>query len=221
MQTRMASMTRDAEGWRDRVEYMRTAMHVQANVSDQDAGDHRLVSHDSCSGRTPCCRNRRWTCPVTRTRCVLSAATRRISCTWSTTCRGRTGCRSARLRRKNGYRVDSQFRDRNKITRLDPKTGEMQDFKVPNVGTAAIHSAVPAPDGSVWLAEQGRTSSGAGIPTRSKSPNIRMRFFPAKKAWAKAGTKHTVRLDPSGNAWGERAAAHEIRSRNAEIHALR
>ena len=29
----------------------------------------------------------------------------------------------------------------NKITRLDPKTGEMQDFPVPNVGTAAVHSA--------------------------------------------------------------------------------
>ncbi len=32
---------------------------------------------------------------------------------------------------------------RTKLRRLDPKTGEMQDFSVPNVGTAAIHSAVP------------------------------------------------------------------------------
>src|ERR1700690_4194626 len=39
-QTRMASVTRDADGWRDRVEYMRTAMHFSlAKVTDQDADD--------------------------------------------------------------------------------------------------------------------------------------------------------------------------------------
>ncbi len=36
----------------------------------------------------------------------------------------------------------------NKIARLDPTTAEIKEFPVPNVGTAAIHSAVPAPDGS-------------------------------------------------------------------------
>ena len=57
----------------------------------------------------------------------------------------------------------------NKITRLDPKTGEMQDFSVPNVGTAAIHSAVPAADGSVWLAEQGSDKLGRWDPTTQKA----------------------------------------------------
>src|SRR5713101_7345282 len=37
----------------------------------------------------------------------------------------------------------------NRIGRLDPKTGKVDEFPVPNVGTAAIHSAVPASDGSV------------------------------------------------------------------------
>ena len=34
-QTRMASVTRDAEGWRDRVDYMRTAMHFSLLESDR------------------------------------------------------------------------------------------------------------------------------------------------------------------------------------------
>jgi hypothetical protein len=39
-QTRMASVTRDADGWRDRVEYMRTAMHYNLpRLADQDAED--------------------------------------------------------------------------------------------------------------------------------------------------------------------------------------
>ena len=39
-QTRMASVTRDADGWRDRVEYMRTAMHYNLpRLTDQEAED--------------------------------------------------------------------------------------------------------------------------------------------------------------------------------------
>ena len=39
-ETRMASVTRDADGWRDRVEYMRTAMHFNVyNLTDKDADD--------------------------------------------------------------------------------------------------------------------------------------------------------------------------------------
>ena len=39
-QSRMASVTRDEEGWRDRVEYMRTAEHYAlSNITDQNADD--------------------------------------------------------------------------------------------------------------------------------------------------------------------------------------
>jgi len=46
------------------------------------------------------------------------------------------------------------FGSGNRIGRLDPNTGEVEEFVAPNKGTAGIHSAVPAPGGSVWLAEQ-------------------------------------------------------------------
>jgi mono/diheme cytochrome c family protein len=39
-QSRMAAVRRDAEGWKDRVEYMRTAMHFSLyRITDQDADD--------------------------------------------------------------------------------------------------------------------------------------------------------------------------------------
>jgi streptogramin lyase len=65
---------------------------------------------------------------------------------------------------KDGYLWIPDFGVANKITRLDPKTGDMQDFSAPNVGTAAIHSAVPAPDGSVWLTEQASNKIGRWDP---------------------------------------------------------
>ena len=52
----------------------------------------------------------------------------------------------------------------NTIGWLDPKTGVIQEFKAPNQGAASIHSAVPAPDGSVWLAEQASNKLGRWDP---------------------------------------------------------
>ena len=70
----------------------------------------------------------------------------------------------------------------NRIGRLNPKTGAVDEYRVPNDSTAAIHSAVPAPDGSVWLTEQGANKLGAGTPRVQRSPNIRTSIFQAKKA---------------------------------------
>jgi streptogramin lyase len=61
----------------------------------------------------------------------------------------------------------------NKIGHLDPVTGEVREYPVPNLGTAAIHSAVPAADGSVWLTEQGSNKLGRWTPSPARSPNTR------------------------------------------------
>ena len=61
---------------------------------------------------------------------------------------------------KDGKYWAAYYGRANKIARLNPTTGDMQEFPVPNMGTAAIHSAVPAPDGSVWLTEQGSNKLG-------------------------------------------------------------
>jgi virginiamycin B lyase len=102
---------------------------------------------------------------------------------------------------KNGYLWIPNFGVANKITRLDPKTGEMQDFSVPNVGTASIHSAVPAPDGSVWLTETDANKLGRWDPNTQKITEYQDYYLPGKEGTVEGGSKHTVRIDPSGNAW--------------------
>ncbi len=88
----------------------------------------------------------------------------------------------------------------NKISRLDPKTGQMQDYSVPNMGTAAIHSAVPAPDGSVWLTEQGSNKLGQWDPQTRVVTEYQDAYLPGKLGYG-AGSKHTLRYDGDGNVW--------------------
>lgn len=102
---------------------------------------------------------------------------------------------------KNGYVWIPNFGVANKITRLDPKTGEMQDFWVPNVGTATIHSAVPGPDGAVWLTETEPNKIGRWEPGTQKITEFQDQYLPGKEGNVGGGSKHTIRLDPSGNVW--------------------
>jgi virginiamycin B lyase len=78
----------------------------------------------------------------------------------------------------------------NKIARLNPQTGQMQEFPVPNVGTAAIHSAVPAPDGTVWFTEQGSNKLGKWDPNTQKVTEY-------QDNWP----KHTIQVAPDGMVW--------------------
>ena len=151
-QTRMASVTRDEDGWRDRVEFMRTAMHFNLPyLTDQDAADlasylARLFGPDSVLTKSPV------DMPGYKetVRPFSSDAMNIVYVEYDMPGPSRMPFSAAPARDGNIWIPN--FGVANKITRLDPKTGEMQDFSVPNVGTAAIHSAVPAADGSVWLA---------------------------------------------------------------------
>ena len=89
----------------------------------------------------------------------------------------------------------------NKITRLDPKTAEMQDFPVPNEGTAAVHSAVAAPDGSVWLTEQASDKLGRWDPATQKITEYQDAYAPGKEGREDGGSRHTVRIDSKGMVW--------------------
>jgi len=200
-QTRMASVTRDADGWRDRVEYMRTAMHFSlAKVTDQDADDiasylTKLFGQESVLPKSPA------DMPGYKdtVRPFSSDAMNIVYVEYDMPGPSRMPFSAAPD--KNGYLWIPNFGVANKITRLDPKTGEMQDFSVPNVGTAAIHSAVPAPDGSVWLAEQGSNKIGRWDPSTQKITEYQDPYLPGKEGVQEGGNKHTIRLDRAGNVW--------------------
>jgi virginiamycin B lyase len=200
-QTRMASVTRDADGWRDRVEYMRTAMHYNLpRLTDQDSDEiasylTSLFGPDSVLPKSPEDEPKF----KDTVRPFSSDALNIVYVEYDMPGPSRMPFSAAPD--KNGNVWIPNFGVANKITRLDPKTGEMQDFTVPNIGTAAIHSAVPAADGSVWLAEQGSNKLGRWDPVTQEITEYQDRYAPGKEGIGEGGEKHTVRLDPSGNVW--------------------
>ena len=102
---------------------------------------------------------------------------------------------------KNGHIWMPYYGRGNRIARLDPNTGEVQEFRVPNQGTAAIHSAVPAPDGTVWLTEQGSNKIGKWDPRTQTITEYQDAYVPGKEGNTTGGSKHTVRVDPNGYVW--------------------
>jgi len=189
-QTRLASVTRDADGWRDRVQYMRTTMgYGLARFTDQDASDlaaylTTLFGPDSVLPKS----SEEMPGYKDTVRPFSSDALNIVYVEYDMPGPSRMPFSAAPD--KNGYLWIPNYGAANKITRLDPKTGEMQDFSVPNIGTAAIHSAIPAPDGSVWLAEQASNKLGRWDPETQQITE-----------YQDTRSKHTVRVDSNGNIW--------------------
>ena len=203
-QSRMASVTRDEEGWKDRIAFMREAMHFSIflgpHFSDQDAAD--VASYlTSLFGPDSVLPKFASDMPGYKetVRPFSSEAMNIVYVEYDMP--GPTRMPFSAAPDKNGYMWIPNFGVANKITRLDPKTGEMQDFPVPNKGTAGVHSAVPALDGSVWLAEQGSNKLGRWDPVTQKITEYQDDYLPGKEGIEDGGSKHTVRLDPSGKVW--------------------
>ena len=200
-QSRMASVTRDADGWADRVQYMRTAMHFSfEHFTDQDASDvsaylTSLFGPDSVLPKSPA------DMPGYKetVRPFSSDALNIVYVEYDMPGPSRMPFSAAPD--KNGYLWIPNFSPSNKLTRLDPKTGAMQDYTVPNAGPAAMHSAVPAPDGSVWMAEQASNKLARWDPETKQITEFQDPYLPGKEGWGDGGQKHTVRFDPSGNVW--------------------
>jgi virginiamycin B lyase len=203
-QSRMASVTRDEDGWKDRVAYMREAMHFSIflgpHFNDQDAADvasylTSLFGPDSVLPKSPADMPgyQKTVRPFSRESTNIVYVEYEMP--------GPNRMPFSAAPDKSGYMWIPDFGVANKITRLDPKTGEMQDFPVPNVGTAGVHSTVPAPDGSVWLAEQGSNKLGKWDPATQKVTEYQDQYVSGKEGIEDGGSKHTVRIDPSGKVW--------------------
>src|ERR1035438_3818579 len=200
-QTRMASVARDAAGWRSRVQFMQVAMKfgLGDRLNDQQADEiaaylTSLFSEKSVLPKSP------EDAPGFKdtVRPLNSDATNITFVEYEMPSPSRMPFSAAAD--EEGYFWIPNFGIANKISRLDAKTGAMQDFSVPNIGTAAVHSAVPATDGSVWLTEQGSNKIGQWDPHTQKITEYQDAYLPGKLGYG-AGSKHTLRFDPDGNVW--------------------
>ena len=202
----MAAVTRDESGWRDRVNFMVTAMHFfvggVGRFSDQD--EENVVTYltstfgpDSTKPKSPADLPKyaevKQTFPDAAMNIVYTEyehpGPNRMP--WSAAPDGK------------GHFWMPYYGDANKIGRLDPKTAKVGDeFQVPNQGTAAIHSVQPAPDGSVWFTEQGSDKIGKWDSGHQRSHRI-----PGSPGSWQArhsrggGSKHTLRVEPNGDVW--------------------
>jgi virginiamycin B lyase len=194
-ESRMAAVTRDEDGWRDRVNYMREAMGFfvgdpRFGFNDQKAEDvvyyiNAMFGEDSKLPKSPA------DLPQyqSEVRPFADEAMKIVYVEYDLP--GPNRMPWSAHPDKDGTFWIPYYGGANKIGHLDPVTGEVKEYPVPNLGTAAIHSAVPAADGSVWLTEQGSNKLGRWDPITREiteyQDNVR---------------KHTVRIDPrTGYVW--------------------
>ncbi len=201
-QTRMASVRRDADGWKDRVQFMRDAMHFSLSyrITDQDAAEisaylNKLYGEDSEFPKSPA------ELPAYKetVRPFSSEAMQIAYVEYDMPGPSRMPFSAAPA--KDGSVWIPNFGIGNKITRLNPNTAEMQDFPVPNEGTAAVHSAIAAPDGSVWLTEQASDKLGRWNPKTQKITEYQDAYLPGMEGREDGGSRHTVRIDSKGMVW--------------------
>ena len=217
-QTRMASVRRDADGWKDRVQFMRDSMHFSLSyrINDQDAAEvaaylNKLYGEDSEFPKSPA------DLPgYKQTVRPFSGEAMHIAYV-EYDMPGPSRMPFSAAPAKDGSVWIPNFGIGNKITRLNPKTGEMQDFPVPNGGTAAVHSAVAAPDGSVWLTEQASDKLGRWDPNTQKITEYQDTYLPGVEGREDGGSRHTVRIDSKGMVWSSGYPLSKVRSGDREI----
>jgi virginiamycin B lyase len=204
-QSRMASIRRDEEGWRDRVAYMAESMHfflgaVGGPFNDQNAADvasyiNSLFGEESILPKSPA------EMPKYKelVRTFGDDAMKIVYVEYELP--GPNRMPWSAFPDKDGNYWMPYYGRANKIGRLDPKTAEVQEYPVPNQGTAAIHSAVPAPDGSVWLTEQGANKLGRWDPVTRTITEYQDTYIPGKEGTVAGGSKHTLRIDAQGRVW--------------------
>lgn len=187
MQTRIASTTRDEDGWRNAVDYMRTTM--RARLNDEEAAD--LISYlnstfgpDSTLPKSPedlpAYQKLARTFTGDSTRIVYVEYEVGGKFPWSA------------VPDKDGNIWIPYNGTVNKVAKLDPNTGALENFLVPSSDALRIHSAVPAADGSVWFSEQFKNKIAKLNP---KTKEITEYEAPP------GGITHTIRIDSKGMVW--------------------
>jgi len=190
----MASVVRDEDGWRDRVQFMREAMRSsladRQGFSDQQADDVVYYLNHWFGEQSELPKSPTDVAGYNDTVVNFSdEALRIVYVDYEMPGPNRFPWTSNGD--KDGLRWTPEYGQANKIARLNPATGEIKEFPVPNMGPALIHSAVPNDqDGSVWITEAGAKKLGRWDPKTQQITEF-------QDDWR----KHTIRIHPDGSIW--------------------
>ena len=192
-QSKMASVVRDEDGWRDRVNFMREAMKSslgeRRGFDDAQAEEvvkylTAMFSEDSQLPKSPA------DLPA-YAGTVFKVPDEALNIVYvDYDMPGANRFPWTAQPDKDGLFWTPEYGQANKISRLNAETGEIVEFQAPNLGPALIHSAVPAPDGSVWLTEAGSKKLGRWDPNSQ-----------AIEEYQDTWRKHTIKIHPDGRIW--------------------
>jgi len=202
-QSRMAAVKRDADGWAQVVNYMRDVRHARLgnHIDDEAAATIIAYLNDTFGANSKLPKSPTELPAYQETLRPFSDEATKISYV-EYDMPGPNRMPFSAAPDKDGKVWIPDFGSGNRIGRLDPNTGEIEEFVAPNKGTAGIHSAVPAPDGSVWLAEQASNKVGKWDPKTRLITEYQDTYKPGMEGLEDGGSKHTVRVDHQGRVWG-------------------
>ena len=143
----MASVVRDADGWKDRVQYMQDAMHFSLSwrLTNDDAAEAATYLNSVFGTDTTVPRDPSILPDYPSTiRAFVPEAMKMVYVEYDMPSPNRMPFSAAPQDKNADVVWIPNLGTINMITRLNTKTAEMQDYKAPNVGSASIHSAVAA-----------------------------------------------------------------------------
>lgn len=199
-QTRMAPTTRDADGWRDRVNYMRNVIFggegEGPRLSDERVDDitaflTAMFGPDSPKPASPADLSEY----KATVRPFSEKAMNIVYVEYDFAGTKGLGPWSA-APDKDGNMWIPYYGRGNEVVRLNPKTAELTRFPISTDKAAGIHSAIPAPDGTVWFTEVNFGAIAHLNPATKEITEYR-----DTTPDGKAIGKHTVRVDEFGNVW--------------------
>ena len=202
-QTRMAAVQRDLEGWKQAVHFMLDTRHPRLgnHINDQDAEVLTAYLNDAFGTDAKL--------PRSPADLPGYAATIRPTSEDALKIRyveydmpGPNRMPFSAAPDKDGKLWIPDMGSANTVGCLDPKTGAVQEFTAPNSFPAGIHSAVPAPDGSVWIAEQAANKVGRWDPKTKLISEFQDSYKAGMEGLEDGGSKHTIRVDAQGRVWG-------------------
>jgi len=197
-QTRMASVRRDEDGWRDRVNYMRDAMGFQLGQRFTDDKADEVVSYLNSVFGTDSKVTRNPTELPGYKDTVRPFADESMNIVYvEYDVSGSAGLPWSASPDKDGNFWIPYYGRGNEVARLNPNTGELTRFHLPFAETAGVHSVVRGSDGFVYFTEFALDRLAKLDPQTGKIAEFQENVVvPGERS-----DKHTVRVDAKGNLW--------------------